>query len=84
MVSQKVTSADLVELEVTNYDVILSMDWIHSFYASVDYGNRVVYIQFPNEPVLEWRGSTTTLKGQLISYLKARKMISKGCVYHLV
>ena len=29
-------------------------------------------------------GSTTMLQGQLISYLRARKMISKGCVYNLV
>ena len=33
-VSQKATSADLVELEIVDFDVILVMDWLHSCYAS--------------------------------------------------
>ncbi|KAF3623602.1 RAB GTPase B1C [Capsicum annuum] len=61
-ISQKVTPVDLVELEMMDFDVILSMDWLHSCYASVDCRNRIVNFQFPNEPVLEWRGSTTALK----------------------
>lgn len=28
--------------------------------------------------------SSITPKGKFISYLKARKLISKGCIYHLV
>ncbi|KAH0691243.1 hypothetical protein KY285_018431 [Solanum tuberosum] len=34
--------------------------------------------------VLEWKNSSTVLKGRFISYLKAMKLFSKGCVYHLV
>ena len=33
-VSQKVISADLVELEMVDFDVILGMDWLHSCYDS--------------------------------------------------
>ncbi|KAF3685722.1 hypothetical protein FXO37_00334 [Capsicum annuum] len=84
MIFQKVTSADLVELEMTDFDVILSMDCLHSFYATVNSKNRIVQFQFPNEPILEWKGSVSIFRVQLISYLWARKMISKGCVYHLV
>ena len=32
-VYQKVTVADLVELEMVDFDVILGMDWLHSCYA---------------------------------------------------
>ena len=42
-VSQKVTSANLVELEMVDFDVILGMDWLHSQYASVDYRTRIVH-----------------------------------------
>ncbi|KAF3651429.1 hypothetical protein FXO37_18005 [Capsicum annuum] len=42
MIFQKSTSADLVELEMTDFDVILGMDWLHSCYATVDCRNRIV------------------------------------------
>ncbi|KAH0637947.1 hypothetical protein KY290_036496 [Solanum tuberosum] len=83
-VSQKVTSADLVELEMVEFDVILGMDWLHSCYASVDCRTRIVRFQFLDEPILEWKGSSLAPMGRFISYLKARKMISKGYLYHLV
>ena len=63
IISQKVTLVDLVELGMMDFDVILDMDWLHSCYASVDCRNRIVHFQFPNEPVLEWTGSTTALRG---------------------
>ena len=36
IVSQKVTSADLVELEIVDLDVILGIDLLHSCYPSVN------------------------------------------------
>ncbi|WMV54414.1 hypothetical protein MTR67_047799 [Solanum verrucosum] len=33
---------------------------------------------------MSWEGWNYVLKGQLVTCLKARKMISKGCIYHLI
>ena len=41
-VSDKVTLADLVELEMVDFDVVLRMDWLHSCYALVDCRTRIV------------------------------------------
>ena len=84
MVSQNVTSADLVKLEMADFDSILGMDWLHSYYDTIGRRNKIVQFQFPNKPVLEWRDSTSILRGHLVSYLRVRRMISKGCVYYLV
>ena len=40
--------------------------------------------QFPDEPILEWKGSSLAPMSRFISYLTARNMISKGYIYHLV
>ncbi|XP_049356909.1 uncharacterized protein LOC125821531 [Solanum verrucosum] len=34
--SHRVTFVDLVELDMLDFDVILGMDWLHDFYASID------------------------------------------------
>ena len=68
-ISHKVTSADLVELEMVYFDVILGMDWLHSLYASVDCRTRIVLFLFPDEPILEWKGSSLAPMGRFFSYL---------------
>ena len=60
------------------------MDLIHDCYGSVDSRTRAVEFQFQNESFLEWKSSSAVPKGHFISYLEARKLLSKGCVYNLV
>ena len=84
MVSHKVTSADFVELQMVDFDVILGMDCLHFCYSLVNCRTRIVRFKFPNKPIFEWKGSILVPMGRFISYIKARKMISKGYLYHLV
>lgn len=66
-----------------DFDVILGMYRLHTCYTFIDCRNRVLKFQFPNKPVLEWRGSLAMPKSRLISYLKTKKLIPKGCAYHI-
>ena len=50
----------------------------------MDCRTKRVFFHFPNEAVLEWEGKVRAPKGRFISYFKARKMVSKGYICHLV
>ncbi|XP_070056858.1 uncharacterized protein [Nicotiana tomentosiformis] len=69
---------------MVDFNVIMGMDWFASCYANVDYRTKVVRFHFPGEPVIEWKRNIATPKGRFISYIKERKMISKGYIYNLV
>ncbi|XP_075083397.1 uncharacterized protein LOC142167138 [Nicotiana tabacum] len=53
-------------------------------YAILDCRAKVAKFEFPNESVREWKGNITEPRGKFISYLKAKNMITKGYLYHLV
>ena len=67
-----------------DFDIILDMHWLHMCYATIDCRNVVVTFQFLNELELEWEGCGINPKCQIVSNLKANKMLSKGYLYNLV
>lgn len=72
---------DFLELDNIDFDVILGMNRLHSYFASVDYQNRKVIFKFPNKLVIEWEGFSIDPYGKFIAYLKAQRLISNGCLY---
>ena len=49
LVEGKELPADLVILDVIGFDVILGMDWLDQYYASVDYREKEVIFRIPGE-----------------------------------
>ena len=50
----------------------------------VDYRTKIVYFQFQKEAVLEWKCIIRAPRGKFISYLKAKRMMSKGYIFYLI
>ena len=75
---------DFLELDMVDFNVILGMDCLHSCFASIDCRIGVVKFNFSNEPVLDWKSGNSISRGRIISCLKACKIISKGCFYHIM
>ena len=48
----RVSYIELVELDMLEFVVILSMDGLHDYFASINCRTRVVKFNFHNEPVL--------------------------------
>ena len=47
-------------------------------FTTIDYRNRVVRFQFPNELELKWEGHGSNQTSQIFFNLKANKMLSRG------
>ena len=80
----RVSFFDLVELDMLDFDTILCMDWLHACFASINCRKIVVRFNFPNELVVEWKGGNYIPRGCIIYCLDVCKMISMGCLYHIV
>ncbi|XP_070054559.1 uncharacterized protein [Nicotiana tomentosiformis] len=84
MLRHQDTVDDLIELRMVDFDVIMGMDWLYSWFSKLDCRIRTVRFEFQNEPVIEWKDDDVVPKGRFISYLEATKMINTGCIYHSV
>ena len=84
MVPNRIRYFELVELDMVNFDFILGMDWLHTFFATIDCRTRGLNVKFCHEPLLEWKGGCSIRRGRIISFLNTCKMISNGCLYHIV
>ena len=71
--------ADLVLLDVMDFDVILGMDWLSQHYATVDCRRKEVIFRISNDEEFKFMSDKSSAPHNLISAITARKMLRKGC-----
>ena len=77
------TYVDLVILEMDDFDVILGMTWLSPQFAILDCNSKMVTLAKPGADPLVWEGDYTFNLVRIISFLRAKKMVSKGCLAFL-
>ena len=77
------TYVDLVILEMGDFDVILGMTWLSLNFAILDCNAKTVTLAKPGKDLLVWEGDYTSNPVRIVSFLHAKKMISKGCLAFL-
>ncbi|KAL5549485.1 hypothetical protein UlMin_004716 [Ulmus minor] len=75
--------ADLIVLNMHDFDVILGMDWLSKYNATIDCRKRRVIFEPMGEKKFKFVGKPKKSGTPMISALKAKKMLSNGCVGYL-
>ncbi|XP_042441150.1 uncharacterized protein LOC122026473 [Zingiber officinale] len=79
MMQDHMVGARFIVLEMTEFDVILGMDWLVQHEAVIDCKQRTVKLKVPNEKLLIFQEASQIAVPHMISMCKARRMLSKGC-----
>ena len=83
LIEGKELLADLVLLDVMDFDVIFGMDWLSQHFATVDCRRKEVIFRILNEEEFRFVGDKSSAPQNLISAITARKMLRKGCQGYL-
>ena len=75
--------ADLVALDMRDFKVVLSMDWISRHRATLDCYKKEVKLHRPGKLEVKFRGIRKELSSSMISALAAQRMLRKGCQGYL-
>ena len=74
---------DLILMDMYDYDVILGMDWLAAYHASVDCFRKEVVFRPLGEPKFRFKGSRMHTLPRVISTLRAKHLLRKGCQGYL-
>ena len=72
--------ADLIILDMHDFDVILGMDWLEKYHATMDCFSKTITFKLKGEQAdLIVQGNRKKGQVGIISALKASRMVSSGC-----
>ncbi|RVW45589.1 Retrovirus-related Pol polyprotein from transposon 17.6 [Vitis vinifera] len=79
MIGYREMPVDLVLLDLQDFDVILGMDWLASYHASVDCFEKRMTFSIPGQPKFSFEGKHVDRPLRMISVLRASSLLKKGC-----
>ncbi|RVW84862.1 Transposon Tf2-12 polyprotein [Vitis vinifera] len=79
MIGYREMPVNLVLLDLQDFDIILGMDWLASYHASVDCFEKRVTFTIPGQPKFSFEGKHVDRPLFMISALRASSLLKKGC-----
>ena len=83
VISERELCADLVMLDMTDYDVILGMDFLSKYGAIIDCKAKTVGFKPHGKEMFTLFGDRRSSKKMFISAMQAKKWIADGCIGYL-
>lgn len=77
------TWVDLIILDMMDFDVNLGMDWLSLYHDIFDCHAKIVTLVMSGAPRIEWKGTHGSYPRGMIFFLKAQRMVEKGCLSYL-
>jgi len=74
---------DLIQLDMSGFDIILGMDWLTIYEANIDCKDLKVIVKDPKGRKVCFDGERLRKECSTISIMKASKMIRRGCIGYL-
>ena len=74
---------DLIALELVDYDVILGMDWLSKYNATIFCKRKKVVFQPSEGELFEYKGTPRGSKWSVVFAIEASRMLIKSCVRYL-
>ena len=75
--------ANLMALDMRDFDVVLGIDWLSRHRATVDCYKKEVKLHRPGKLEVKFRGIRRELSSSMISTMVAQRMLRKGCQGYL-
>lgn len=72
------TYADLIVLDMLDFNMILGMDWLSYYHAVMDCFSKIVTLAMTDIPLVMWQEAVSHKSKGIILYVYARRLISKG------
>ncbi|KAM1230121.1 hypothetical protein ACFX2G_041210 [Malus domestica] len=83
IIEDVVMPANLMPMDIVDFEVILGADWLHYNHANIDCYGKTVTFHRPGLPEVTFVGEPSRVRHGIISAMKAKRMLSKGCQGYL-
>nr|GEZ10217.1 putative reverse transcriptase domain-containing protein [Tanacetum cinerariifolium] len=69
---------DLMPIKISSFDIVIGMEWLSKYHAKIICDEKVVHIPIDDETLII-RGDQSKTRLSLISCIKTKRYISRGC-----